>query len=129
MVYVLMKLGSVKFEVRKTSYDRISERASFRWNENRSLSGRSGMYYSGQDNEELSFSGSIYPVISGRSGLELYDRLKEEGAKGLPLLMVDALGKVHGKWVITNLTKDESFITKDSLPQKIEFSVNLKAYL
>ena len=125
---VLMKLGPISFEVMKTAYDRISEKTTYRWTELKRIGNRSRMQYLGQDNDSLSFSGTIYPLLAGKSGLEHYKMLKDEAAKGSPLVMVDALGKVHGKWVITDLSKEESAINRDSIAQKIEFNVSLRAY-
>lgn len=125
---VLMKLGPLSFEVMKTAYDRISEKTTYRWTELKRIGNSSRMQYLGKDNDTLDFSGTIYPLISGKSGLEYYQKLKDEAAKGKPMLMVDGLGKTHGKWVITSLSKEESAITRDSLPQKIEFNVSLRAY-
>ena len=125
---VLMSLGGFQFKVGKTAYKSLSQKVSYRWEELKRIGGRSALHFSGTDNDTIELSGTIYPSVSKRSGLEAFEALKSEAGEGQPLVLVDALGKSHGQWVIIAIEKDESAIMKDSTPRRIDFKLSLKAY-
>jgi phage protein U len=52
--------------------------------------------------------------------------LKAETAT--PLMMVDGLGWVWKRWVITSVTEKKGLFMADGAPRKIDFTMTLKSY-
>ena len=70
--------------------------------------------------------GTIYPHFAG--GLGQLDRMREIAGMGVPLLYSDGTGKVHGQWVITQLSEGQSHFLPGGVPRKITFSLTLQKY-
>ena len=128
MKNVLMSLGGFKFEVGKTSYDKISKNTEYRWNELKTIGGRSYLQFMGENNEQMSLSGVIYPQYSRKQGIDAYSNLKSRASRGKPQILVDARGISHGRWVVEGLSVDESLFDLNNTPKKIEFSITLKRF-
>lgn len=125
---VLMSLGGFKFEITKTAYSNLTRRARYRWSELKSLGAGSSMHFTGIDKDEISLDGSIFPQHAGQDGYEAFNKIRTEADKGEPIVMVDGLGKNHGKWVILGIEKRESSYHANSMPRRIDFNISLKAY-
>jgi phage protein U len=48
--------------------------------------------------------------------------------QGVPMMLVDGLGFVWQRWVITRVSETKSLFLADGAPRRIEFNVTLRAY-
>jgi len=125
---VMMALGDLRFSIKTASYDTFRRRITFNWESGKRLGNHESMQFTGYENETVNLKGTIFPVNSGKKGLEYVEEIKREGAKGEPLLLVDGLGNSHGKWVILTIGESKSNLLKDGLGKKIEFDLAIKKY-
>jgi phage protein U len=97
----MLALGEFRFSLKTIPFDQIKEVSSYRWEEQRLFGKGSQLQYTGYDAPQVTISGVSF--LQGNKSLELIQKLKEEAKKGKPMLLVDSYGKVHGKWVLTEI--------------------------
>ena len=68
----------------------------------------------------------IYPHFKG--GLRQVELMRLVAGQGQPLILVDGLGWVWERWVITGVEERKSLFMSDGAPRKIEFTMQLLAY-
>ncbi len=68
----------------------------------------------------------IHPHFKG--GLHQVEQMRHQAGKGEPMMMVDGLGWVWNRWVITRVQECKSHFLRDGAPRKIEVSLTLKSY-
>lgn len=125
---VQMGLGDIEFSLKAAAYSTIERRARYRWAEVERIGAHAALQYMGPGEETLSLPGVILPELTGPAGLGAMKRLREEAAKGEPLLLIDGTGVVHGYWCITEVSETGSVFFPDGTPRRIEFSVELRYY-
>ncbi len=123
---VMMALGSFRFGISGSGYQTFSRSASWRW-EKVDRAGRApAMQFLGRDADTITLEGVIYPHFKG--GLRQVELMRLAASAGQPLILVDGLGWVWERWVITSVEERKSVFMSDGAPRKIEFSVGLTAY-
>jgi phage protein U len=68
----------------------------------------------------------IYPHFKG--GLRQVEGMRLAATLGQPMMLVDGLGWVWERWVLTAVTESKSLFMADGAPRRIEFDVTLRAY-
>lgn len=122
----MMALGAFRFGVNRASYQTFSRAASWRWEAQDRLGRRPALQYLGPGTDEIRLEGVIYPHFKG--GLRQVELMRLVANAGQPLILVDGLGWVWDRWVITSVDESKSLFLADGAPRKIEFTVGLKAY-
>lgn len=123
---VMMALGLFRFGVNSAAYQTWTRSASYRW-EKLDRAGRApAMQFMGPDADEISLEGVIYPHFRG--GLRQVELMRAAARLGQPLMLVDGLGWVWERWVITSITEKKSVFLADGAPRQIDFAMSLKAY-
>lgn len=123
---VMMALGLFRFGVNSAAYQTWTRSASYRW-EKLDRAGRApAMQFMGPDAEEISLEGVIYPHFRG--GLRQVELMRAAARLGQPLMLVDGLGWVWERWVITSITEKKSVFLADGAPRQIDFAMSLRAY-
>ncbi|TAN72313.1 MAG: hypothetical protein EPN20_03760 [Magnetospirillum sp.] len=56
------------------------------------------------------------------------DAMRAEAGKGKPLMLVDGLGRVWGKYCITKVHERQSALLGNGAPLKVDFSLDLVLY-
>ena len=125
---VLMSLGRYKFYVGKNTFDRLSKKSTYRWNEIEKIRNKSSLQFGGVDCPTITIDCSIFAKLNGKSPDLLVADLEGAASKGLPLVLIDANGKNFGRWVITSISSNQSFYNKWSVPEKADVSIELKGY-
>lgn len=123
---VMMALGPFRFGVAGSDYQQFSRTAAYRWSKVDRLGRTPALQYAGPDTQQVSIDGVIYPHFKG--GLRQMDKMRAIAATGQPLMMVDGLGWVWKRWVITQVREDKSLFLRDGAPRKIEFTISLQVY-
>ena len=123
---VMMALGSFRFGMTNGAYQQFSRSAGYRWNQVNRIGREPALQYLGPGTQEVTIEGVIYPNFKG--GLRQVDLLRQKADSGLPMMMVDGLGRVWKRWVIVQVAERKSYFLRDGAPRKIEFSVTLKSY-
>lgn len=123
---VMMALGLFRFGVNRAAYQTFSRSASYRW-EKLDRAGRApALQYLGPDADEIGLEGVIYPHFKG--GLRQVEMMRLAAAQGQPLMLVDGLGWVWDRWVVTGVTEKKGVFLADGAPRQIDFSMTLRAY-
>jgi phage protein U len=123
---VMMALGSFRFGVNSAGYQTFARSAAWRW-EKVDRAGRApALQYLGPDADEITLEGVIYPHFKG--GLRQVELMRLAASTGAPLILVDGLGWVWERWVITAVEERKSVFLPGGAPRKIEFTVRLRAY-
>lgn len=123
---MLMALGNYFFSWLTASYDNKEEARTYRW-EAQNVVGHLPLYqYLGPGEQTLRLEGVIYSHYKG--GILQIPLMKQTAAKGKPLMLVDGLGNVLGRWVITALTEKQTVFCSNGLPRKATFTLDLKQY-
>jgi phage protein U len=78
----------------------------------------------GPGEQDLKLDGVIYSNYHG--GILQLPLMKATANRGEPLMLVDGLGNVLGKWVIVRLEEKQTTFCSNGLPRKTEFALELK---
>lgn len=123
---VMMALGAFRFGVLGGSYQEATRKASYRWETQDRLGRAPAQQFLGPGTEDITLKGVIYPHYRG--GLRQVEAMRAIASTGVPLMLVDGLGWVWQRWVITDVTEVKSVLFADGTPRKIEFSIVLRSY-
>ena len=123
---VMMALGSFRFGVNRANYQSFTRSASWRWEEQPRLGRRPALQFLGPGAEEITLEGVIYPHFKG--GLRQVELMRLVASAGQPLILVDGMGWVWDRWVITAVEERKTLFMADGAPRKIAFTTSLKAY-
>jgi hypothetical protein len=122
----MIALGDYRFQSNENPYETFQRSHAFRWPAQERIGVYPILQFVGPGEHKVTISGTIYPLFRG--GIEQFDRMKAEAAKGTPLRMVDGQGNVWGLWCITNISENYNYLFQDGLPRKIDFTMELSFY-
>lgn len=126
---IMIALGDYRFSMSTAAFQRLSRTSEWRWPSQEVIGARPKKQYVGPGEDRIELSGEVYPSYRPqRQGLAQVAYMRQEAARGEPLLMVDGTGRVWGLFVIESVTEDQTVFFSDGTPRKIEFSVSLSAY-
>lgn len=123
---IMLALGEFRFEIATTAYQKLAYSQSWRWPEQARITREPALQFMGKNAAEIDLEGVIYPSFKG--GLGQIETLRTMADRGEPLSLVDGLGRVWERWVITELSDTRTLFADDGQPRKLEFRVKLKAY-
>lgn len=123
---IMMALGAFRFGVNRANYQTFTRSAAWRWEKQDRLGRAPALQYLGPDAGEITLEGVIYPHFKG--GLRQIELMRLVASAGQPLILVDGLGWVWERWVITGVEETKTLFMADGAPRKIEFSLSLMAY-
>lgn len=126
MSVVMMALGGYRFSVATAAYQDLDRNSDYRWASAERIGKDNALQFTGPGEETISLSGTILPHYRG--GLGQLDAMRAEAAKGKPLILVDGLGRVWGKYCITKVHERQSAFLSVGAPLKVEFGLDLKKY-
>jgi hypothetical protein len=126
MAKIMMALGVFRFSVRTAAYNEFRRNTAWRWASQQRMGRLPAKQYLGPGDDTIDLSGVIYPHHAG--GLKQIDSMREEAGKGEPLILVDGLGNVWGKWCILSIEETQSRHMGNGVPLKQEFRLKLDRY-
>ena len=123
---IMLGLGDFRFEIATAAYQKLSLNQSWRWPGQARINRDPALQFVGRDTGEMVLDGVIYPSFKG--GISQMDAMRKLADQGRPQMLVDGVGRVWGKWVITEIGDTRTLFTADGQPRKLEFSLKLRAY-
>jgi phage protein U len=124
---VMLQLGEFQFSVGTAAYQSLERKTQYPWQSQDRINQHKAWQYGAKPDESLQLEGIIYPQYKG--GDKQVDALRQQAAQGKPLMMVDALGKVHGEWIIVSLNEKQTQFNTLAAPLKQSFQLELKRYV
>lgn len=79
-----------------------------------------------QGGETINISGVIYGARG--PGISQINELRSIADTMKPVMLVTGYGEILGRWYVTKIEEDQSFIVQDGAPLKQEFSMEFKRY-
>ncbi len=123
---IMMGLGEYRFSVSTAAYQSLKRVTPYRWAEQPRLGREPAMQFVGPGKETVELEGVIYPHYAG--GLKQVDTMRKEAGAGKPLVLVDGLGAVWGKWCVEEIGEDFTEFFPGGVPRKIQFRLRLARY-
>ncbi len=123
---IMMGLGWYQFGIDKAAYKQLSRSTEYRWQGQDRIGRQPAQQYIGPGRETITLNGTIYPFYKG--GLGQLESMRALAGRGAPLILVDGLGVIWGKWVITRIEETQSNFFGDGVPQKVGFKMDLARY-
>lgn len=123
---IMMALGEYRFSVSTAAYNDFRRNTAWRWASQQRLGRLPAKQYLGPGEDTIEMGGTIYPHYNG--GLKQIDSMRDEAGKGEPLLLVDGLGNVWGKWCILLIEENQSRHLGNGAPLKQGFRLRLENY-
>jgi phage protein U len=100
----MMGLGNYRFSLNTSTYQQFRRSIEYRWQSQERLQNNPAMQYLGHGMEQIDLEGTIYPEFRG--GLDQIEDMKGAADKGESLLLIDGMGGIWGRWVITRLEEN-----------------------
>ena len=126
MADVMMRLGTLKFSLRRGTYDELNRTTEWRWARQERIGTNDALQYTGLGPDNLTLQGAVFPTFVGT--VKAIDRMRKMATLALPLPMIDGMGKVWGLWVITGVTEQQSTFAGRGAPLRQEFTLNLTRF-
>ncbi len=121
---MLASLGLFVFETTTAAFDELSRKSGYRFGTGNAVGTRPHMQYIGQDNDDISLSGTLYPEIT--NGIVSLDGLRDMAATGKTYALMNGNGYYYGMCYITDISETQSHLLDDGTARKIDFSLSLK---
>ncbi|MCP3941411.1 MAG: phage tail protein [Desulfobacteraceae bacterium] len=126
MTKIMMKLGQYKFSLSTAAYQELKRTSPHRWSEQNRVGRRPALQYTGPGKETVELSGDIYTTYKGGTGQ--LDAMRKEASTGQPMILVDGLGKIWGKWCIEEVQETQTIFLPGGIPKKQTFNLRLSHY-
>ena len=123
---IMMMLGFYRFSLNTSAYQQFRRSISYRWQSQERLNNDPAMQYLGVGQEQIDLDGVIYPEFRG--GLYQIEKMKRSADFGEPLFLIDGMGGIWGRWVITALEESREVFLKGGVPRKIGFRMSITKY-
>ena len=126
MSETMMALGGYRFSLTSAAYQELRRINAYRWQAQERLQRLPAQQFVGPGSETLDLKGTIYPHYRG--GTKQLDLMRAQAGLGVPLLLVDGLGFIWGRWVILQVDETQTVMLTNGLPRKLEFQLRLTRY-
>ena len=126
MSETMMALGAYRFSLTSAAYQELSRSNAYRWQAQERLHRLPAQQFVGPGNETLDLKGVIYPHYQG--GMGQLDVMRAQAGRGEPLLLVDGIGLICGRWVILQVDETQTVMLTNGQPRKLEFQLRLVRY-
>lgn len=123
---VMMQLGSFQFSIMTAVYQELIRKNEYKWPSQHRFGQRPSRQFVGVGDETMQLPGVIYPEYRG--GFQQIEAMRNLAARGQPLLLVDGLGKLWGRWVIESIDEKQSLFAAFGAPRKQEFTLSLARF-
>lgn len=123
---IMMQLGSFQFCIQTAVYQELIRKNEYKWPSQHRFGQRPSRQFVGVGDETIQLPGTIYPEYRG--GFQQVEAMRRLAGRGQPLLLVDGLGKLWGRYVIESIDEKQSLFAAFGAPRKQEFSVSLARF-
>lgn len=121
---MLASLGLFVFETTTAAFDELSRKSGYRFGTGNTVGTRPHMQYIGQDNDDISLSGTLYPEIT--KGIVSLDELRDMASTGKTYALMNGNGYYYGMCYIIDISETQTHLLEDGSSRKIGFSLSLK---
>ncbi len=128
VAWVQMMLGVYPFCVATAAYQSFSRRAAWRWAKQDRIGRAPALQLVGPDAAEVAIEGVIFPGEVGVAGGLQLSAMRAQAGLGLPLVLVDGLGWVWGRWCVLAVEETQTLPHWTGAPRRVEFALRLQAY-
>ena len=125
---VQMAIGPYVFLAGFNSYQSFRRAHRYEYREVRRYQNEPDLQYVGKGAEKITLDCLIFPQFSGALGLAAIEGLKALADLHEPQVVVDVIGNVFGKWVITDYMEKRDNFVFASVPGRVEYSLTIKKY-
>ncbi|MBL4929317.1 phage tail protein [Fuscibacter oryzae] len=126
MADVMMRLGTLKFGLRRAAYQELSRNSEWRWARQERIGTNDALQYTGIGADNVTLQGVVFPTFTG--SVKNIDRMRTLATAALPLPLIDGLGKIWGLWVITSIGERQSVFAARGAPLRQEFDLSLTRF-
>lgn len=123
---VMMQLGSFQFCIMTAVYQELNRKNEYKWPSQHRFGQRPSRQFVGVGDETMQLPGVIYPEYRG--GFQQVEAMRRIAGRGQPLLLVDGLGKLWGRWVIEGIDEKQTLFAAFGAPRKQEFTLSLARF-
>lgn len=121
---MLMALGQFVFQLSTLAYSELQRSTAWRHATSSRIGAREALQFVGPGEDIIDLRGTLVPELAG--SLQSLDTLRRMGDAGDAYAMVDGVGRVMGAWVVLQVIEQGTAHTRDGLPRRTEFGVQLK---
>jgi uncharacterized protein len=122
----MLILGAFRFKISTAAYDTLTTSQSYRWVKQARIRQFPAQQFLGNDLRTISLKGTIFP--SFRGGLGQIDKMRLMASLGIPLPLIDGIGRIYGLFVIKTIGEVQTMFLADGRPRRIDFTLELEAY-
>lgn len=121
---MMMALGLFVFMRSTLPYQEFQRQTDWRHPTNSRVGARPASQFVGVGDDKITLGGVLLPEIAGsRLSLDLL-RLMADAGEAWPL--IEGTGRIHGLFVVENLSETGTVFFSDGAPRRIEFSLGLR---
>jgi phage protein U len=122
----MLMLGTFRFSLNVAVPQEIERSTEYKWPAQALFGQAQARQFVGIGDDTITLPGVIFPEWKGSTNA--MKTLRGLAAQGQPLLLIDGMGTVYGRWVITRVDEKKSIFAAAAQPKKIEFSVTLQYF-
>lgn len=126
MSSVMMRLGLYKFSLGTAAYQELSRSTNYRWARQERINTNDALQMTGLGPETIQLRGAVFAAFKG--GLGQLDAMRNQALLAVPLPLIDGRGRVHGLWVIEEISETQTVFAAQGAPRKQEFDIRLTRY-
>lgn len=123
---MMLALGPYRFSLNTSAYQSLKHSSEYRWPSTPRIGKEPLLQAVGQCSDRIDLDGVIYPHFRG--GLGQINAMRDSASKQEPLMLINGLGEVLGRFVITQIEETQNTFLPDGVPRKIEFRLSLERY-
>ena len=116
--------GFALFSLTSTPYSGVSTSKNYRHAFNDRVGNRASNQYLGVGEDTINITGTLVPFVTG--GRVSLQRFQAQADSGMPFPLIESNGTVHGFYVITSITTEETEHIQDGRPKVIEYALSFK---
>ena len=128
MVRTMLAVGNYRFSINDAVYDRLNRRSGWQWPSLGRIGRAPALQFTGPEAETVNIEGVFYPHWGPAQGKNEPQRMRDEGGRGEPLMVVDGRGHVWGRFVITSFEEGHQAILDNGAPREVPFKMALTRY-
>lgn len=116
-------LGSIEFSLPEGLPTELERGTRFNIDKAEPLEGEGVPVFRGTSDNDMTLRGVVFPGVSGHQ--QSVQRLRDAGAAGKSLLLVDGEGTLYGRWFIRSVNERQSVFMAGGKPRRIEWDISL----
>lgn len=126
MADIMLRLGAYSFSIDAAAYQQLSRVTRYRWAAQARVGSHDALQFTGHGEDQITLTGRIYP--GWRAGPHQIRDMREQAAEGLPMMLVDGAGVIHGRWVIESIEEQADVFAPGGAPRRQQFTLQMRFF-